>query len=62
MKQITEEQGIALIKSFQDKSITNLTLNDDEIFRFKDHMQGKQFAYMCEATITEPVGGNFSKY
>ena len=57
MKQITEEQGIALIKSFQDKSITNLTLNDDEIFRFKDHMQGKQFAYMCEATITEPVGG-----
>lgn len=57
MKQITEEQGIALIRSFQDKSITNLTLNDDEIFRFKDHMQGKQFAYMCEATITEPVGG-----
>jgi len=57
MKQITEEQGVALIKSFQDKSITNLTLNDDEIFSFKDHMQGKQFAYMCEATITEPVGG-----
>lgn len=56
MKQITEEQGIALIKSFHDKSITNLTLNDDEIFRFKDHMQGKQFAYMCEATITESAG------
>ena len=57
MKQITEEQGIALIKSFQEKNITNLTLNDDEIFSFKDHMQGKQFAYMCEATITEPTGG-----
>lgn len=51
MKQITEEQGIALIKSFQDKSITNLTLNDDEIFSFKDHMQGKQFAYMCEQLL-----------
>lgn len=57
MKQITEEQGIELIKSFQDKSITNLTLNDDEVFSFKEHMQGKQFAYMCEATITEPAGG-----
>ena len=57
MKQITEEQGIALIKSFQDKSITNLTLNEDEIFSFKDHMQGKQFAYMCEAAITEPADG-----
>lgn len=56
MKQITEEQGIALIMSFQDKSITNLTLNDDEIFSFKDHMQGKQFAYICEATITESAG------
>lgn len=57
MKQITEEQGIALIESFQDKSITNLTLNDDEIFSFKDHMQGKQSAYMYEATITESAGG-----
>ena len=57
MKQITEEQGIALIRSFQDKSITNLTLNDDEIFSFKEHMQGKQFAYMCEAAITDPTGG-----
>ena len=57
MKQITEEQGIALIRSFQDKSITNLTLNDDEIFSFKDHMQGKQFAYMCQAAITDPTGG-----
>ena len=57
MKQITEGQGIKLIKSFQDKSITNLTLNDDEIFSFKEHMQGKQFAYMCEATLTEPAGG-----
>lgn len=57
MKQITEEQGITLIKSFQDKNITNLTINDDEIHCFKDHMQGKQYAYMCEATITEPVDG-----
>ena len=57
MKQITEEQGIAIIKSFQDKSITNLTLNDDELFSFKEHMQGKQFAYMCEAAIAEPLDG-----
>lgn len=55
MKQITEEQGIVLIKEFQDKSITNLTLNDDEIFSFKEHMNGKEFAYYCESSIAEPL-------
>ena len=35
MKQITEEQGLALIKEFQDKNQSGFSLNDDEIFSFK---------------------------
>lgn len=54
MKQITEEQGLALIKEFQDKNLSGLSLNDDEIFSFKTQMKGKQYAYLCEASISEP--------
>lgn len=54
MKRITEEQGLALIKEFQDKNLSGLSLNDDEIFSFKAQMKGKQYAYLCEASISEP--------
>ena len=54
MKRITEEQGLALIKEFQDKYLSGLSLNDDEIFSFKAQMKGKQYAYLCEASISEP--------
>ena len=54
MKQITEEQGLALIKEFQNKNLSGLSLNDDEIFSFKSQMKGKQYAYLCEASISEP--------
>ena len=54
MKQITEEQGLAFIKEFQDKNQSGLSLNDDEIFSFKAQMRDKQIAYLCEASITEP--------
>ena len=54
MKQITEEQGLALIKEFQDKNLSGLSLNDDVLFSFKAQMKGKQYAYLCEASISEP--------
>ena len=54
MKRITEEQGLALIKEFQNKNLSGLSLNDDEIFSFKSQMKGKQYAYLCEASISEP--------
>lgn len=54
MKQITEEQGLALIKEFQDKNQSGFSLNDDEIFSFNAQMRNKQIAYLCEASITEP--------
>ena len=54
MKQITEEQGLTLIKEYQDKSQSAFSLNDDEIFSFKAQMKGKQYAYLCEASISEP--------
>lgn len=53
MKQITEEQGIALIKEFQDQHPSELSLKDDEILSFKAQMKDKQCAYLCEASITE---------
>ena len=54
MKQITEEQGLALIKEFQDKNQSGFSLNDDELFSFKVKMKDKQYAYLCEASISEP--------
>ena len=54
MKRITEEQGLALIKEFQDKNLSGLSLNDDELFSFKAKMKDKQYAYLCEASISEP--------
>ena len=53
MKQITEEQGLAIIKEFQDKNLSGQSLNDDEIFSFKAQIKGKQYAYLCEASISE---------
>ena len=58
MKQITEEQGLALIKEFQDKNQSGFSLNDDEIFSFKAQMRDKQIAYLCEASTTEPSSEN----
>ena len=54
MKQITEEQGLTLIKGFQDKNQSGFSLNDDELFSFKAQMKHKQYAYLCEASISEP--------
>ena len=53
MKQITEEQGLALIKEFQEKNLSGLSFNDDEIFSFKAQMRDRQIAYLCEASVTE---------
>ncbi len=53
MKQITEEQGLTLIKEFRDKNHSGFSLNDDEIFSFKAQMKGKQYAYLCEASISD---------
>ncbi len=61
MKQITEEQGLALIKEFQDKNQSGFSLNDDEIFSFKAQMRDKQIAYLCEASITEPSSENVDR-
>ena len=54
MKQITEEQGIDLMKEFQEKNHSGLGINENDIFSFKTQMKGKQYAYQCEASITEP--------
>ena len=54
MKQITEEQALTLIKEYQDKNQSGFSLNDDEIFSFKAQMKDKQYAYLCEASISEP--------
>lgn len=58
MKQIIEKQGLALIRKFQDKTLINVPVNEEEIFSFKQHIQGKQFAYLCEASIAEPLSEN----
>ena len=58
MKQITEDQGLALIKEFQDKGLSRLSLNDDVLFSFKAQMKDKQYAYLCEASISEPCSEN----
>ena len=54
MKQITEEQGLTLIKGFQDKNQSGFSLNDDELVSFKAQMKHTQNAYLCEASISEP--------
>lgn len=61
MKRITEEQGLDLIKKFQDKTFINVPINEEGIFSFKQHMQGKQFAYLCETSITEPLSEHSSR-
>ncbi len=53
MKQITEDQGLTLIKEFRDKNQSGFSLNDDEIFSFKAQMKDKQYAYLCEASISD---------
>ncbi|MBO4850997.1 MAG: hypothetical protein J5529_08880 [Prevotella sp.] len=53
MKQITEEQAIALIKEFQDHSLINLDLNEAEVFVFHEQMQDQKYAYLCEASLHE---------
>ena len=53
MKQITEDQAIALIKEFQNHNLINLDLNEAEIYTFHVQMEGREFAYLCEASINE---------
>ena len=53
MKQITEEQAITLIKEFQDHNLISLDLNEAEIYTFHAQMEGREFAYLCEACINE---------
>lgn len=53
MKQITEEQAIALIKEFQNQNLISLDLNEAEIYTFHAQMEGREFAFLCEASINE---------
>lgn len=53
MKQITEEQAIALIKESQNHNLISLDLNDPEIYTFHDQMEGHEYAYLCEASANE---------
>ena len=43
MKQITEEQAIALIKEFQNQNLISLDLNEAEIYTFHAQMEGREF-------------------
>ena len=51
MKQITEEQAIALIKEFQNQNLISLDLNEAEIYTFHAQMEDREF--LCEASINE---------
>ena len=51
MKQITEDQAIALIKESQNQNLISLDLNEAEIYTFHAQMEGREFAYLCEASI-----------
>ena len=53
MKKITEEQAMALIKEFQNHNLISLGLNEAEIYAFHAQMEGREFAYLCEASINE---------
>lgn len=53
MKQITEEQAIALIKEFQNHNLISLDLNEAEIYTFHDQMEGHEYAYLCEASVNK---------
>ena len=53
MKQITEDQAIALIKESQNQNLISLDLNEAEIYTFHAQMEGREFAYLCEASINE---------
>ena len=53
MKQITEDQAIALIKEFQNHNLISLDLNEAEIYTFHTQMEGREFAYLCEASFNE---------
>ena len=53
MKQITEEQAIALIKESQNHNLISLDLNEAEIYTFLGQMEGHEYAYLCEANVNE---------
>ena len=53
MKQITEDQAIALIKESQNQNLISLDLNEAEIYTFHAQMKGREFAFLCEASINE---------
>ena len=53
MKQITEDQAIALIKELQNHNLISLDLNEAEIYTYHAQMEGREFAYLCEASINE---------
>ena len=60
MKKITEEQAMALIKEFQNHNLISLDLNEAEIHAFHAQMEGREFAYLCEANITTSRYGTSS--
>lgn len=51
MKKITEKQAIALIKEFQNLNPTSLDQHEVEMFHAQ--MEGREYAYLCEASINE---------
>ncbi len=51
MKQITEDQAIAIIKEFQNHNLISLDLNEAEVHVFHEQMQDHKYAYLCEASI-----------
>ena len=53
MKQITEEQAIALIKANQNKELIGLDINDD-VACFKMLMSENAKVYHSEASLSEP--------
>lgn len=53
MKQITKGQAIALIKESQNHNLISLDLNETDIYSFHAQMEGCEFAYLCEANISE---------
>ena len=53
MKQITEEQAIALIKESQNHNLISLDLNEAEIYTFQGQIEGHEYAYLCEANVNE---------
>lgn len=55
MKQISQEQGIALINEFRENCRTRIGITEEDLHSFQAEMEGKPFAYFWEGSITEPL-------